>query len=415
MRPQEYQWLERLPLRNVVAQYGTPTYLYDAARIKAQYHALEKVFADAKVRVHIHYALKANSNQAILTLLGRLGAGVDVVSQGEAMRACKADIASEDIVFSGVGKTLEELHFAFAARIGQLNCESAHELEQIATLAQEYKKPMRVAIRVNPDVAAGTHAKITTGTKENKFGIPMDLAQELFHRYQSHEFLQVDAVAVHIGSQLVSLEPYAKCFAKIRAFVQQLRAADITINQIDFGGGLGVATAGNDGLDTEAYGALVAENFADLNIALLCEPGRYLVAEAGILLVRVILSKQGGDKQFIITDGAMNDLIRPTLYEAHHTIVPLDMPRGPNLPSDIVGPVCESGDYLAMNRAMPKLPDGSILAVLGAGAYGSVMASTYNTRPLLAEVLVYGEKIACIRPRMGLEELIARDNVPEWL
>jgi diaminopimelate decarboxylase len=393
---------EDVDLGRIVEAVGTPVYVYAAGGIERRY----REYADALAGTDglVYYAMKANDNQAILTLLRKLGAGADTVSEGEIRRALAAGFDPRKIVFSGVGKSTEEMAFALSAGIGEFNVESDHERAKIA-------------IRVNPDVDPKTHAKITTGKKGNKFGIDLDQAMGVFRRAAAHAALEPVGVASHIGSQITSLEPYRSAFARMVDLVKALRAEGIGISVLDVGGGLGVGYTGEAPPAIADYVRIAREAAAEAGCRLVLEPGRRLVAEAGALLTRVLFVKEGAAKTFVIVDGAMNDLMRPTLYEAHHPIVPVTEPRPGASKSkvDVVGPICESGDFFAKERELPPVAAGDILAITHAGAYGAVMASSYNARRLAPEVLVRGRHFAVVRPRPSYEDLIGRDRVPDWL
>ena len=406
---------EAVDLARIAAEVGTPFYCYSTAAITDSYRRFEAAIAPLGGK--ICYAVKANSNQAVLTTLARLGAGADVVSEGEARRAIAAGIPPARIVFSGVGKTEAELAYALDTGIGQVNIESERDLELLSRLAAARGKRMPIAIRINPDVDALTHAKISTGKAENKFGIDINQAPRVFARAAALPGVEPMSVALHIGSQLTDFAPYEKAFARVAELVRSLRADGIGIRHLDLGGGIGVPYHGGPAPDVAAYAEIVRRTVGDLDCALLFEPGRYLVAEAGVLVGTVIDVKQGATRRFVVGDFAMNDLIRPTLYEAYHPILPVAEPA-PGATSaivDVVGPICETGDFLARDRALPPVEPGDLLAVTHAGAYGAVMSSTYNTRPTVPEVLVKGADWAVVRPRPSYDALIGLDRVPGWL
>ncbi|WP_315764098.1 MULTISPECIES: diaminopimelate decarboxylase [unclassified Bradyrhizobium] len=408
---------EAVNLAELAAQVGTPFYCYSTATLERHY----RVFADAfkGEDVLICYAMKANSNQSVLRTLARLGAGADVVSGGELKRALAAGIPGSKIVFSGVGKTETELRAALAAGIRCINIESEPELELLSQLAAETGHTAHISVRVNPDVDAGTHAKISTGKSENKFGIPLEHARWVYARAATLPGIKVSGVDVHIGSQITDLGPMETAFRILSQFVQTLRADGHTISHVDFGGGLGIPYHMDRGAPPEpdAYAAMVKRVSHNLGCTLLFEPGRMIVGNAGILVAKVIYVKHGEAKNFVIIDAAMNDLIRPTLYEAHHDILPVvaPAPGTPQMIADVVGPVCESGDYLALDRALPEPKPGDLLAIMTSGAYGAVQAGTYNTRPLVPEVLVKDDQAAVIRPRLDVDALIAMDTPAPWL
>ena len=408
---------EAVSLVELADAVGTPFYCYSTATLERHYRVFSEAFAGEKALVC--YALKANSNQSVLRTLAKLGAGADVVSGGELKRALAAGIPPERIVFSGVGKTEAELGAALAADILCLNVESEPELELLSRLATAQGKTARVSIRVNPDVDSGTHAKISTGKSENKFGIPLTHAREVYAKAAKLPGIRVTGVDVHIGSQITDLVPLEAAFRLLADFVQTLRADGHTISHVDFGGGLGIPYHMDGELPPlpSAYAAMVKRVTHNLGCTLLFEPGRMVVGNAGILVSRVIYVKQGEAKKFVIIDAAMNDLIRPTLYEAHHDILPVRAtPEGaPKITADVVGPVCESGDYLALGRAMAEPKAGDLLAIMTAGAYGAVQSGTYNTRALVPEVLVKNDQYAVVRPRVDVDALIAMDKPAPWL
>ncbi len=408
---------EAVSLVELADAVGTPFYCYSTATLERHYRVFSEAFAGEKALVC--YALKANSNQSVLRTLAKLGAGADVVSGGELKRALAAGMLPERIVFSGVGKTEAELRAALAADILCINVESGPELELLSQLASAQGKTARISVRVNPDVDSGSHAKISTGKSENKFGIPLMQARDVYARAAKLPGIRVSGVDVHIGSQITDLGPLENAFRLLAEFVQTLRADGHTISHVDFGGGLGVPYH----MDREApplpsaYAAMVKRVAHNLGCTLLFEPGRNIVGNAGILVSRVIYVKQGEAKKFVIIDAAMNDLIRPTLYEAHHDILPVRAKPGgtPEITADVVGPVCESGDYLALGRSMAEPRAGDLLAIMTAGAYGAVQSGTYNTRPLVPEVLVKDDRYAVVRPRLEVDELIAMDKPAPWL
>jgi diaminopimelate decarboxylase len=408
---------EGVSLSDIADRVGTPFYCYSSATLERHYRVFTEAFAGEKVLVC--YAMKANSNQSVLRTLARLGAGADVVSGGELKRALAAGIPASKILFSGVGKTEQELRAALAADILCLNVESEPELELLSRLAVETGRTARISVRVNPDVDAGTHAKIATGKSENKFGIPIAHARAVYARAARLPGLKVTGVDMHIGSQITDLGRLETAYRILSDFVHVLRADGHTISHIDFGGGLGIPYH----MDREApptpdlYGAMVKRVTHNLGCTLMFEPGRMIVGNAGILVSRVIYMKHGDGKNFVVIDAAMNDLIRPTLYEAHHDILPVRQPAagGATLTADVVGPVCETGDYLALDRRLPALKSGDLIAIMTAGAYGAVQSGTYNTRPLVPEVLVKDYQYAVVRPRIDVDALIAMDRTAPWL
>ncbi len=406
---------ESVALTDVAAAVGTPFYLYSTAALEAQYRAYAGAFAGQDASVC--YALKANSNLAVVRSLANLGAGGDVVSVGEMRRALAGGIPPERIVFSGVGKTREEMRAALEAGIHQLNVESIPELEALSAVAASLGVVAPVAFRVNPDVDAKTHAKIATGKKENKFGIDYDHARDIYNRAAALPGIKPVGIAVHIGSQLTDLAPFRAAYERVAALLHQLREDGHDIRRLDLGGGLGITYRDETPPDLADYAAMVGSITGNLGCHVTLEPGRSLVGNAGILVSRVIYVKQGLHRRFAIVDAAMNDLIRPSLYEAYHGIVPVAEPAADATaePYDVVGPVCESGDTFAVQRPLPPLADADLVAFLSAGAYGAAMSSTYNTRPLIPEVLVNGDRFAVIRPRPTVEEMLAAERVPDWL
>src|ERR1700723_3371454 len=403
---------EAVNLIELADAVGTPFYCYSTATLERHYRVFSDAFAGEKTLVC--YAMKANSNQSVLRTLAKLGAGADVVSGGELKRALAAGIPPERIVFSGVGKTEAEIRAALAADILCLNIESEPELELLSALASGKGKTARISVRVNPDVDSGSHAKISTGKSENKFGIPLAQARGVYARAGKLPGIRVTGVDMHIGSQITDLVPLEAAFRLLAEFVQTLRADGHTISHVDFGGGLGIPYY----MDREApptpdaYAAVVKRVTHNLGCTLMFEPGRMIVGNAGILVTRVIYVKPGDAKNSVIIDAAMNDLIRPTLYEAHHDILPLRQAakEAPTIVADVVGPVCETGDYLALDRKLPGPKSGDLLAVTTAGAYGAVQSGTYNTRALVPEVLVKDDQYAVVRPRLEVEDLIAMDR-----
>jgi len=408
---------EGLAVDAVAAEVGTPFYLYAQEALESAYRRFAAALAAERLPATICYALKANSNQAVIATFARLGAGADVVSEGELRRALAAGVPPERIVFAGVGKTADEMAFALDCGILQFNVESVPELQQLSAVAAARGRSAAVALRINPNVDAGTHEKISTGKAENKFGIDFDQAAEAARLAASLPGIRLEGLAVHIGSQLTDLEPYRAAFRRLAELYAALRSEGHPLRRIDLGGGLGVAYRSEQPPPPEHYARLACETVGHLGAELICEPGRHLVAGAGLLVTRVIYVKDGTTRAFVIVDAAMNDLIRPTLYEAWHDVVPVSEPApGAREESfDIVGPICESGDYLAKARRLPRPAAGDLLAVVNAGAYGAVMASTYNSRPLIPEVLVSGGSFFVVRPRPSYATLIALDCLPPWL
>ncbi len=393
---------------------GTPFYVYSAATLRRHVRVMREAFSGMKALVA--YAMKANSNQAVLRVIAAEGAGADVVSGGELERAIAAGIPANKIVFSGVGKTVAEMRRGIELGIKCFNLESEPELERLSDIAQSMGRVAPVSVRINPDVSAGGHAKISTGKKDNKFGIPFGRAREVYARIAALPGVEAVGIDMHIGSQITDMAPFDNAYALMAELVTDLRAAGHDIHHVDVGGGLGIPYHADEDappLPVE-YAQIVIKHLSKLGVELVLEPGRLIVGNAGILVTRVEYVKEGG-KSFVIVDAAMNDLIRPTLYEAHHDIQPVRQSNLPPITADVVGPVCETGDYLALGRRMAGVQQGDLLAVMSAGAYGAVMASTYNSRPLVPEVLVDGDRWHVIRPRKSVEELIALDSVPDWL
>src|SRR3954464_1061335 len=408
---------EAVNLVDLASTVGTPFYCYSTATLVRHYQVFAGAFAD--VPVLVCYAMKANSNQAVLKTLAGLGAGADVVSEGELKRARAAGIPPAQIMFSGIGKTARELALAVDEGILCINVESEPELELLSTIASGKNRTANISVRVNPDVDAGTHAKIATGKSENKFGIPIARARAVYARAAKLPGVEVTGTDMHIGSQITDLSKLETAFRILSDFVQTLRADGHTIEHIDFGGGLGVPYPADRGAAPlpSAYAAMVKRVTHNLGCTLMFEPGRMIVGNAGILVSRVIYVKPGEAKNFVIIDAAMNDLIRPTLYEAHHDILPVREPaRGVRtITADVVGPVCETGDYLALDRSLPEPKAGDLLAIMTAGAYGAVQSGFYNTRALVPEVLVKDDQYAVVRPRIEVEDLIAMDRPAPWL
>ncbi len=405
---------EDVDITALAGSVGTPFYVYSAATLRRHIRVMREAFAG--IDTLIAYAMKANSNQAVLTLLGKEGAGADVVSGGELERAVAAGIPPGRIVFSGVGKTFAEMRRALELGIHCFNLESEPELERLSDVAVSMGMTAPVSVRINPDVDAGTHAKISTGKAENKFGIPFERAREVYARIAALPGVRAMGVDMHIGSQITDMQPFDNAFALLAELVGELKAAGHDIRHVDVGGGLGIPYHHDEAAppDPMAYAAIVRRHIGPLGVKLVLEPGRLIVGNAGILVTRVEYVK-GGKKTFVIVDAAMNDLIRPTLYEAHHDIQPVVHSNLPAITADIVGPVCETGDFIAQDRRIEGVAEGDLLAVMSAGAYGAVMASTYNSRALIPEVLVDGTRWHVIRPRKSIAELIALDSVPDWL
>jgi diaminopimelate decarboxylase len=408
---------EDIDLADLAAAVGTPFYCYSTATLERHY----RVFADAFVGLdaEVCYSVKANSNLGVLATLARAGAGMDVVSEGELRRVLAVGVAPEKIAFSGVGKTREEMAFAIQHGIFAFNVESEPELRALSGIAASLGASARIALRVNPDVDARTHHKIATGKAENKFGVSFADALALYRLARALPNIEPRGVHMHIGSQITDLDPFRNAFALLKELVGELRADGFAVDFVNLGGGLGVPYRSDEPAPPlpSAYGKLVRDTVGDLGCKLLFEPGRLIAANAGILVSRVVYVKHGEPKTFTIVDAAMNDLIRPTLYDAYHEIWPVaeSAPDAAMLTSDVVGPVCETGDYLALGRTLPELHAGDLVAVMTAGAYGAVLASQYNSRLLVPEVLVAGGKYAVTRPRPSYGEMLAAERLPDWL
>ncbi len=408
---------EAVSLDTLAAAVGTPFYCYSTATLERHYKVFAGAFAD--VSTLVCYAMKANSNQAVVATLAKLGAGADVVSEGELMRARLAGVPADKIMFSGIGKTARELALAVDENILCINVESEPELELLSSIASAKDRVVKISVRVNPDIDAKTHHKIATGKAENKFGIPISRAREVYARAAKLPGLKVAGVDMHIGSQITDLDPFGNAFTLLAEFVRTLRGDGHMISHVDLGGGLGIPYRDDNEPPPhpEAYAEVVKRATRDLDCRLIFEPGRLIVGNAGILVTRALFLKRGEAKNFVVVDAAMNDLIRPTLYDAHHEIWPVAEPSSSarRIRADVVGPVCESGDFLALNRDLAEPTPGALLAVMSAGAYGAVQAGTYNTRPLVPEVLVNGAEWAVVRPRLEVDQLIALDRMPDWL
>ncbi len=408
---------EDVSLPDIAAAVGTPFYCYSTATLERHYTVFSGAFDD--ISSMVCYAMKANSNQAVLATLAKLGSGADVVSEGELRRARAAGISSSKIMFSGVGKTPEEMDYALAEEIFCFNIESEPELELLSQRANASGKTARVSFRINPDVDARTHAKISTGKKGDKFGIPWKDAKRIYARAAELPRIEVSGIDMHIGSQITELEPFDTAFERLAELIGMLRGEGHLIDHVDLGGGLGIPYHEDNQPppDPDAYAQVVKKHVRDLDAQIIFEPGRLIAGNAGLFVTKVVYVKEGDDKMFVIVDGAMNDLIRPTLYEAHHEIRPVDVNRASSarVRADVVGPVCESGDFLARDRDISMPRQGDLLALGSAGAYGAVQAGTYNSRLLVPEVLVKGDAFHVIRPRLSYDELIGLDSVPDWL
>ena len=403
-----------MPLGDIAASHGSPLYVYSGDGIRDDYRRFAA--AVAPVDGSVHFALKANSALGVIGLLARHGAGADIVSGGEMARALAAGIPAEKIVFSGVGKSAEEIGAALDAGIGQINAESPQEVEAISQIAAAHGVQAPVALRVNVDVAPKTHAKISTGQRSTKFGVStsQNEAAGLYRKMAADPHIRPAGLAVHIGSQIMELDPFERAYSALLSFGTVLRDEGLEVPVLDLGGGIGVDYQDGTPTDFTAYGELVSRLFADSGFQLGFEPGRSIVANNGVLLTRVIYVKDGDNKRFAIVDAAMNDLLRPTLYEAHHDIRPVGPEGAIEGPADIVGPVCETGDYLGLDRMMPSLAAGDCLAVMSAGAYGAVMASSYNTRPPAGEVMVLDGEVHILRRRRDVAELLAEEIIPDF-
>ncbi len=408
---------EDVDVATLAAQVGTPFYCYTTATIERHYRVFRDAFAGLDASVC--YAMKANSNQAVIRTLARCGAGMDIVSEGELRRALAAGVPAGQITFSGVGKTRDEIALALRERIFCFNVESEPELLAISEVAQGLGATADIALRVNPDVDAKTHAKISTGKSENKFGVPIARAREIYAHAANLPGIRVSGVDMHIGSQITDLAPFENAFLLLADLVVDLRGDGHEIDHVDLGGGLGIPYKPGEDPDSyhpDRYADVVRRTVGHLGCRFIFEPGRLIVGNAGILVTRVIYVKRGEDRTFVIVDGAMNDLIRPTLYEAHHEILPVRRDADAALERvDVVGPVCETGDYLALNRDLPTVRPGDLLAIMSAGAYGAVQSGTYNSRLLVPEVLVNGTQAAIVRPRTTYDDLIGLDTIPAWL
>ena len=412
--------VEDVPLADIARAVGTPAYVYSCAGMRSRFHRLQEAFADQ--RMMICYAIKANSNLAVIRTLADEGAGAEIVSGGELQKALAAGVPASKVMFAGVAKSRDEMALALDAGIAQFNVESVPELIALSEVAASRKMTAPVAIRINPDVAAETHEKISTGRKQDKFGIAYERAGEVYAMASRLAGIEPVGVHLHIGSQIMSLAPFEAAYKRGADLVRELRAAGIPIRRLDLGGGMGVryhrdADLGEAELDVEAYAALVKTITSDLDIDLLLEPGRYLVAEAGALVAKVLYIKEGDKRPFAILDAGMNDLMRPALYDAYHEILPVAEadPSAEIRATDVVGPICESSDIFARGRALPPLQAEEFVAFLGSGAYGAVMASDYNARPIAAEVLVEGDRFSVVKPRIEPAERFSRECLPDWL
>ncbi|MCX7370961.1 MAG: diaminopimelate decarboxylase [Alphaproteobacteria bacterium] len=418
MHPSAGLCVEEVPLTRLADAVGTPAWVYSATTLRSRARALTGALSNAALNAHCHFAVKSNPNLAVLALLAREGFGADIVSEGEMRAARAAGIPARNIVFSGVGKTERELRLAIAEDIQQINLESAEEAEMLSAIATTLGRTMRVALRVNPHVDAKTHAKITTGTDENKFGVDVPLAPDLYRRICALPGLEPLGLAVHIGSQITrGIGSYAAAYRRLGELVVALRARGLPVPRVDCGGGLGIPYRDETPAGPEALAGAIHSGLGNLGLELMLEPGRWICGPAGVLLSRVVIQKQGTARRFVILDAAMNDLIRPAMYESWHGILPVSPTRfhAPVSAADVVGPVCESSDTFTTHRALPDLPGGELVAILDAGAYGASMSSTYNARPLAPEILVEGARWSVVRQRQGYDALLAGQSVPDWL
>ena len=405
---------EQVNIDALAEKIGTPFYCYSSTALADNYNQLAKAFT--KTDTTICYALKANSNLAIVSTLAQLGAGADIVSQGELHCALAAGMAAEKIIFSGVGKTGDEMRAALQAGIGQFNIESMAELDLLSAIAAEQNTTANIALRINPDIAAGGHEKISTGKAESKFGIAFDDAQAAYAHAASLPNLNVCGIDIHIGSQITQLKPFEQAFEKTAQLLNTLRQDGHKIDRLDLGGGLGIAyDPQSPAPDPQAYAALIEKTFAQSGCALFIEPGRFIAGHAGILVASVIRTKEGKAKNFIIIDAAMTELMRPTLYNAHHHIAPTRPLKGAQKQWDIVGAVCETGDFLGLDRTLPTPQAGDLLAIFSTGAYGAVLGSHYNTRLPAPEIMVQADRFAITRPRPSYDALFAQQSLPDWL
>jgi diaminopimelate decarboxylase len=409
---------EAVDLAELAGEVGTPFYCYSTATLERHYRVFAEAFAGMPGTL-VCYSVKANSNLGVLATLARAGTGMDVVSEGELRRALAVKVAPEKIVFSGVGKTKDEMAFALDRGIFAFNVESEPELRALSEVAAAQGRSARIAIRVNPDIDARTHHKIATGKAENKFGVPFAEAIPLYGLARELPNIEATGVHMHIGSQITDLAPFRNAFALLKELVGSLRAGGYAIDFVNLGGGLGIPYRDDQPAPPlpSDYAKLVREAVGDLGLRLLFEPGRMITGNAGILVSRVLYVKRGAAKTFTIIDAAMNDLLRPTLYEAHHEILPVAEPEPgtPTIVTDVAGPVCETGDYLALGRTLPQLHPGDLIAVMTAGAYGAVLASEYNSRLLVPEVLVAGNRYAVTRPRPSYDDMLEAERLPDWL
>lgn len=408
---------EDVPLRAIADAAGTPVHIYSTATLTRHYSVFRDAVARSGKHCLIAYAVKANTNRAVIATLAALGAGADTVSEGEIRRALAAGVPPERIVFAGVGKTDAELAYAVGVGVRQINIESAQELERLSAIAASLGRTQDVCIRVNPDVGAGGHAKITTGKADNKFGIGIEPAEALYARAATLPGVRPVGLSVHIGSQIIDLGPMREAYEKLAGSARRLMAQGLSVSRLDLGGGLAaVYEESSIGPDLNAYGDMVGDVFGPLDVELEFEPGRMIAANAGIMVTRAVVTKDNGGHAFLVVDAGMNDLIRPALYEAYHQILPVMQPGSDTglSPVDVVGPVCETGDTFAEQRPLPPIEPGDLIAFMSTGAYGFAMASTYNSRPLPAEVIVDGARWAIVRPRQSWDEMFGAETLPDW-
>jgi diaminopimelate decarboxylase len=405
---------EQVAVSKIAEKVATPAYVYSKKILENNYNKFKTEFAKFDFKTTICFAVKANSNLAVLKTFANLGSGADTVSEGEIRRALLAGIPAEKIVFSGVGKTIAEMELGLNNNIGQFNAESPEELEILNNVAKRLGKVAPVSLRVNPNVDASTHEKITTGRKCDKFGIDGDYILQTYERTKALKNIDVQGITCHIGSQITTLDPYKKAFAKVAEFIKQLRAEGHNIRRIDLGGGVGIDYSDNQIIEIADYAQAVNEAIGSLGVELILEPGRVLVGDAGIIVTEVQFIKHTTEKNFIVIDAAMNDLMRPAMYGSYHKIITVKQAKAEGL-YDVVGPVCESSDIMGKDRELPELKKGDLLTILSAGAYGAVMSGNYNTRPLIPEVLVSNDKFEVIRKRETYDEIFAKETIPEWL
>ena len=406
-------YAEEVPVKEIARKVGTPFYLYSAATLKRHFQVFDQAFSSLPHLVC--YSVKANSNLAVLRLLAREGSGADIVSGGELYRALKAGIPAEKVVFSGVGKTAREMRQALEAGILMFNVESLGELKVLSRVARSRRKKAPVAIRINPDVDPKTHPYISTGLQKNKFGLDLETALEAYLLAQKDPHLEIVGIDCHIGSQLTEVSPFVEALRRVKAFLQKLKSFGISVRYLDLGGGLGIVYGNEAPPPPEEYARALIEELKDLDVTLVLEPGRVLVGNAGILVTRVLYYKETPQKKFIIVDAGMNDLLRPAFYNAYHEIIPVVSRKRPLIKADVVGPICETGDFLARDREIPQVKPGELLAVMSAGAYGFVMSSNYNSRPRPPEVLVSRDQYFVVRKRENYARLIAGEKIPDFL